>query len=563
MRALLIAATLLFLTIPSRFGASGASYTLATLLMFGAHIALTAMFRTNDLEESETRVHRTAALIAATIAAVLLVIAARAWLYEILVYPHDPLRADMLIVIQEGIRRMLRSQNPYTMYHVPWDATLPYGPVLWLPYAVPFVMRVDVRVVALLGELFVPVACALTAMACASRGRYGAAIASLVLLAAAAASPDLREFSSIAHTPSYWPGIALLAWLVARERWLAAATTCGLLIVARTTMIAVAPVLLMGVWQRDRRRAPRAFVVLTLATLLPYLPFALWDPAALKYALYGSYQLLMKGFVWTSTTWAHNTIGVTGLLLRNGLERFAELTQLLAMLLTYGFAWRAIRSGAPPLPWMALALFVFSTTTLWPVHYVYFDVTMLWMAAAIADGDWVGWRRVFPAWTLTLATAASVALLVVVASIPSTPTIDVGIGATRALLYKGFSLNEGTDRTFAWVEGTSAEILVARRTRSAANIDLELEPYLPSPQSTQQISVALNGAVLGTSLLQQGWHSISFRAPAAAWRIGVNELVLSLSTAVSPHEAGTGDDTRKLSVAIDRLAVRTAFASPP
>ena len=562
-RALLIAATLLFLTIPSRFGATGVSYTLATLLMFGAHIALTAMFRPNDLEKSETRVHRTAALIAATIAAVLLVIAARAWLYEILVYPHDPLRADMLIVIQEGIRRMLRSQNPYTMYHVPWDATLPYGPVLWLPYAVPFVMRVDVRVMALLGELFVPVACALTAMACASRGRYGAAIASLVLLAAAAVSPDLREFSSIAHTPSYWPGIALLAWLVARERWLAAATACGLLIVARTTMIAVAPVLLMGVWQHDRRRAPRAFVVLTLATLLPYLPFALWDPAALQYALYGSYQLLMKGFVWTSTTWAHNTIGVTGLLLRNGLERFTELTQLLAMLLTYGFAWRAIRSGAPPLPWMALALFVFSTTTLWPVHYVYFDVTMLWMAAAIADGDWVGWRRVFPAWTLTLATAASVVLLVVVASIPSTPTIDVGIGATRALLYKGFSSNEGTDRTFAWVEGTSAEILVARRTRSAANIDLELEPYLPSPQSTQQISVALNGAVLGTSLLQQGWHSISFRAPAAAWRIGVNELVLSLSTAVSPHEAGTGDDTRKLSVAIDRLAVRTAFASPP
>jgi len=562
-RALLIAATLLFLTIPSRFGATGVSYTLATLLMFGAHIALTAMFRTNDLEESETRVHRTAALIAATVAAVLLVIAARAWLYEILVYPHDPLRADMLIVIQEGIRRMLRSQNPYTMYHVPWDATLPYGPVLWLPYAVPFVMRVDVRVVALLGELFVPVACALTAMASASKGRYGAAIASLVLLAAAAASPDLREFSSIAHTPSYWPGIALLAWLVARERWLAAATTCGLLIVARTTMIAVAPVLLMGVWQRDRRRAPRAFVVLTLATLLPYLPFALWDPAALKYALYGSYQLLMKGFVWTSTTWAHNTIGVTGLLLRNGLERFTELTQLLAMLLTYGFAWRAIRSGAPPLPWMALALFVFSTTTLWPVHYVYFDVTMLWMAAAIADGDWVGWRRVFPAWTLTLATAASVVLLVVVASIPSTPTIDVGIGATRALLYKGFSSNEGTDRTFAWVEGTSAEILVARRTRSAANIDLELEPYLPSPQSTQQISVALNGVVLGTSLLQQGWHSISFRAPATAWRIGVNELVLSLSTAVSPQEAGTGDDTRKLSVAVDRLAVRTAFASPP
>ena len=371
MRALLIAATLLFLTIPSRFGATGVSYTLATLLMFGAHIALTAMFRTNDLDESETRVHRTAPLIAATIAAVLLVIAARAWLYEILVYPHDPLRADMLIVIQEGIRRMLRGQNPYTMYHVPWDATLPYGPVLWLPYAVPYMMRADVRLVALLGELFVPVACALTAMACASRGRYGAAIASLVLLAAAAASRDLREFSSIAHTPSYWPGIALLAWLVARERWLAAATACGLLIVARTTMIAVAPVLLMAVWQYDRRRAPRALVALTLATLLPYLPFALWDPAALKYALYGSYQLLMKGFVWTSTTWAHNTIGVTGLLLRNG----ASLT-------------RAER--------VRLSEILAANRHLWVVYVLKDALKALWRytyvgAARRAWAEWYGW----------------------------------------------------------------------------------------------------------------------------------------------------------------------------
>ena len=44
MRALLIAATLLFLTIPSRFGATGVSYTLATLLMFGAHIISVAIY---------------------------------------------------------------------------------------------------------------------------------------------------------------------------------------------------------------------------------------------------------------------------------------------------------------------------------------------------------------------------------------------------------------------------------------------------------------------------------------------------------------------------------------
>ena len=37
--------------------------------------------------------------------------AARAWLCEILMYPHDAWRADMLIVIQEGIRRVLTIGN--------------------------------------------------------------------------------------------------------------------------------------------------------------------------------------------------------------------------------------------------------------------------------------------------------------------------------------------------------------------------------------------------------------------------------------------------------------------
>jgi hypothetical protein len=36
----------------------------------------------------------------------------------------------------------------------------------------------------------------------------------------------------------------------------------------------------------------------------------------------------------------------------------------------------------------------------------------------------------------------------------------------------------------------------------------------------------------------------------------VNELALSLSSAVSPREAHAGDDPRTLSVAIDRVTVR-------
>src|SRR5207248_3311577 len=69
------------------------------------------------------------------------------WFGDIRTQPIDPQRADMLVVIREGIARFLQWKNPYTIYHVPWDAPLPYGPVLWLPFAIPYVLHVDIRVV--------------------------------------------------------------------------------------------------------------------------------------------------------------------------------------------------------------------------------------------------------------------------------------------------------------------------------------------------------------------------------------------------------------------------------
>jgi hypothetical protein len=132
----------------------------------------------------------------------------------------------------------------------------------------------------------------------------------------------------------------------------------------------------------------------------------------------------------------------------------------------------------------------------------------------------------------------------------------VTASGSRPALYRGFSSNEGDELTFAWIEGTSAEILVPRRSRRAATIEIVCQPYLPTRDSTQQASVTLNGVALATVSLHHGWQSIAVDAPSHAWQIGVNQLVLHLATAVSPAETGAGDDRRKLSAAIDRVVVR-------
>jgi hypothetical protein len=483
----------------------------------------------------------------------LLFVAAHTWLTQILIYPNDAYRADMLIVIQLGIRRLLQGHTPYAMYQVPWPATLPYGPVMWAPMIVPFLFHADVRFATLLGALVVPAACGAAAFARAKQDDTVGAIGWLVLLAALAFSPDLRSFMSIGHTPAYWPLLPLFAWALHRERWLAAAVLCGLLIVARTTMIALAPVLVIAVWQRERSKTISVCIALFASVVLPLLPFVIADARSVAYAFYGSYQDVIKGFVWTSTTWAQNTVGITGLLLARGWHSAVEIVQAVAMLALIVIAWMRMRRGDDPVVWSACSLLAFSMTTLWPVVYVYFDVFLLFVSAALVH-DWSDTAD--PAWWRSLTIAAVVLLVTTVATVPLHASIDVGRNESRPLLYAGFSGDErAPDRDYAWVDGTQAKVLVPSLLRRDAAIHITCEPFIVTHGGRQQVTAALNGVLLGNVDIGDGWQTLTFAAPGRAWQIGVNELELFLSSATSPHDAGEGTDTRRLSIAIDRLDV--------
>jgi hypothetical protein len=562
-RAGLVAVGLLLLASPASYGSTGFAFLTATLQLVAGVIILTVYWDRLDnwhggVSPGARRWMAAAAV--GVVAGFLVVVAARGWLHEILIHPNTAERADMLVVIQLGIRRVLQGRNPYLTYHLPWDATLSYGPMMWAPYLAPHLLHIDLRLLSLLGGLFVPVACAIAAVAGAFTGRLVSAAAWCGLLLTIAVNGDLRQFAPMAHTPVYWPLLALFAWLVARERWTAAAAACGLLIVARTTMVAIAPVLLMVVWGQtpyNRKYFAAVAAVLVAASVLPYLPFAIWNWGALRYALVDAHRSVTKGFVWASTTWAQDTLGLTGLLLRQGWRTLVEPAQAATMLIVYVFTWRAIRRGRRPLPWMGLALFAFSATALWPVQYLYFDVLLLFACAALAETPWLDTQRVMSVWAATLALALAVLTAVVRADVARDTTLDIGSDGDRPFLYSGFSGDERGSGSFTWVDGTRAEILIPRRSRRDADLDLVCEPNLPRRDSTQDMSVALNGIVLGTVSLREGWQTVTLPAPSRAWQIGVNELALSFSNAVSPLEAGISTDPRKLSVAFDRLTVRT------
>ena len=163
----------------------------------------------------------------------------------------------MLIVIREATRRFLNGRTPYTTYRTydaPWNIAMPYGPGLWGPFLVPQLLRLDFRFLTIVGELFVPVWCGVAAIVESARGRLAGAAAWLAVLAALVLAFDIQGFTLIGHTPVYWPLLPLFAAMTWRSRWVHAACLLGVLVVARTTMVAVVPVFLMAAWTTDRRR---------------------------------------------------------------------------------------------------------------------------------------------------------------------------------------------------------------------------------------------------------------------------------------------------------------------
>ena len=448
----------------------------------------------------------------AGVAIALVLLAARTWLHQILTIPHDPLRADMLLVVQEGVKRALAGKNPYTIYNVPWPAPLPYGPLMWGPYAIPMLLRADVRFVTVAGELFAPVICAMAATVCAWRGRLAAAAACAIVLAAMTFNPDLEHFAAIGHTPAYWPLLVLFAWLVAAERWSAAALLLGLLVTARTTMVAMIPALLIAVWLRERKTLVAAVLLAAAGAIVPFLPFAIWDPKALTYALYGSYQNVIKTFVWPSTTWVQHTIGTTGVLLAHHLAQWTELLQLVVMALMYALCWIAVRRGRSPLALMAIALGVFSMTTIWPVSYLYLDVLVLLAGALVVETPWLSEQTsiagIFRAW-----------------GVAAVATVAIVIGASVVMLPAALPFTTGA----TWRDDPRvATAVLVRRATTPALIEIETGAAPAGAPRSQPMTATFNGEAVGTFVLASDHGVVTLVVPPRLWQIGVNKLELAI-----------------------------------
>jgi hypothetical protein len=271
-----------------------------------------------------------------------------------------------------------------------------------------------------------------------------------------------------------------------------------------------------------------------------------------------SYPRVMKTAVWPVLARPGlETIGVTEWLIEHHFERFVTPVQLTALAVVYGAAWLALRNGRSALPWMALALFAFSMTTLYPVHYLYYDVLLLLVCGRLADTLDAATADVSArAWTLSLAGAALVVLAAVRLIASPLPSIAAGQASGDRPLRDGFAASESDgSRDFAWIVGNEARVVLPRSSASAADLLIVAQSPFRENQPPQRMAAILNGTLLSETIVPAGWQEIRIAAPRPAWWIGFNELQLRFSSTLSPRDAGTGADPRPLALGLSRVNV--------
>jgi hypothetical protein len=393
----------------------------------------------------------------------------------------------------------------------------------------------------------------LLGFAAASEVRDGQWLRGGLLTAAALAllfNPMFDDFLLIGHTPAYWPVVALFALLVASGRHVAAAAVLGVLLGARTTMVALVPVFLIYLWHADRKRLVPALASMGAVVVITFGPFLILDWRMVLYGMYGNYVRIIRDYVWTQTNWMAPTLGLTRVLVANGWSAYAGLSQAIAMVVTYTVVWWRLGRNDSPSPWFCVSLAVFSMTTLWPVWYVFLDVFVLGLALLAAD--WSPRLRARP-WATT-AVVAAVTCATMAGALLATAGVyyEIEPGRTpRWYLRSGFG-EDARDQAggYAWATRKTVYLRVPRGARTDAQLEITCAPYEADAQMPQTLLVRLNDQALGQVVLRPGLQTVSFPARSRNWRIGNNDVVLDFAYAL-PSETGENRAAR-----INRIAIR-------
>jgi hypothetical protein len=108
-------------------------------------------------------------------------------------------------------------------------------------------------------------------------------------------------------------------------------------------------------------------------------------------------------------------------------------------------------------------------------------------------------------------------------------------------------------RVYRWTSSPDAVVILRLDHALPLHLSLNAEPLIRPNQPASAIAISVNGFALGAKTLVPDWRSYEWDVPASSWHSGLNEIVIHSPAVVKPAEAGLGQDTRALGLAVSGL----------
>lgn len=307
--------------------------------------------------------------------------------------PIHPSDGDMLPLVQAALDRFGRGENPYALYHMPWELPLVYLPLTWLSYLPAHALGLDLRFINLIleGVIF-------AALVVASPDRDGrtdqsrlrtrldspaAALAALLF-----ASGILKDWANHTTHQVFWALLALALVQDRQGRPMLAAVLLGACGAASPLAAVLAPFLGLR-WLREDggpRALARAAIAATVAAAL-ILPFALRDPGEFMRGVF-LWHNVPEHYAYELWKYTHGQaqLGAAPLFVQFGVERWLKPVQA-AVFLSF-LLWSALhpptRRALATYVWAGFCVFMLFNPLL-RNHY-WFAGGIALLAAAGLDG---------------------------------------------------------------------------------------------------------------------------------------------------------------------------------
>jgi hypothetical protein len=192
--------------------------------------------------------------------------------------PAIPLKADMLALIDAGLREFwIYGDHPNRHFQVGhWDSWNTYLPGLWLPYSLPYLLGVDLRLwqvacfVMLISVLAFHTGWGIIRESSVAGiiGRIAAFVAFVFFFR----SWTVQDFLPSAHVIGFWLTMAVWGVAVLHDKRRLAAFAFGLLIITRPHAVLIAP---LYVLYTLRRNPLRESLLLMAMGFVPFILFML------------------------------------------------------------------------------------------------------------------------------------------------------------------------------------------------------------------------------------------------------------------------------------------------